>query len=183
MRRLKVIFNSIWNVNRVCLRVLCQISTVQTLTADLVRFRSMISACSCHCTSLVHLSQSVLRMSQSLPSSPLSEPYHPILTPTQTLSPFSLDQTIFSLQGDSRWDIVISLFVCLFVYPCVLGSAVQHACSWWSLSSSRKFQRTPWMAHRFGQLPGLPGRCQMAQPGNVELYSCLARKWTAAPVI
>ncbi|XP_037548742.1 TSC22 domain family protein 4 [Nematolebias whitei] len=44
---------------------------------------------------------SVLRMSQSLPSSPLSESYHPTLTPTQTLSPFRLDQTIFSLQGDS----------------------------------------------------------------------------------
>ncbi|XP_013883259.1 TSC22 domain family protein 4 [Austrofundulus limnaeus] len=49
--------------------------------------------------------RSVLRMSQSLPSSPLSEPYHPThspsLTPSHTLSPFSLDQTIFSLQGDS----------------------------------------------------------------------------------
>ncbi|XP_017292945.1 TSC22 domain family protein 4 [Kryptolebias marmoratus] len=45
--------------------------------------------------------RSVLRMSQSLPSSPLSEPYHPTLTPTQTLSAFSLDQTIFGLQGDN----------------------------------------------------------------------------------
>uniref|UniRef100_A0AAQ5XJ49 TSC22 domain family member 4 n=1 Tax=Amphiprion ocellaris TaxID=80972 RepID=A0AAQ5XJ49_AMPOC len=46
--------------------------------------------------------RSVLRLSHSQPSSPPAGPYHPTLTPIQTPSAFSLDQTIFSLPGDAR---------------------------------------------------------------------------------
>ncbi|XP_051800358.1 TSC22 domain family protein 4-like isoform X1 [Acanthochromis polyacanthus] len=45
--------------------------------------------------------RSVLRLSHSQPNSPPAGPYHPSVTPIQTPSAFSLDQTIFSLPGDA----------------------------------------------------------------------------------
>ncbi|KAM9836782.1 TSC22 domain family protein 4 isoform 2-T3 [Aulostomus maculatus] len=45
--------------------------------------------------------RAVLRLSRSQPSSPPAGPYHPTLTPIQTPAAFSLDQTIFSLPGDT----------------------------------------------------------------------------------
>ncbi|XP_008302172.1 TSC22 domain family protein 4 [Stegastes partitus] len=45
--------------------------------------------------------RSVLRLSHSQPPSPPAGPYHPSLTPIQTPAAFSLDQTIFSLPGDT----------------------------------------------------------------------------------
>ncbi|XP_029985813.1 TSC22 domain family protein 4-like isoform X2 [Sphaeramia orbicularis] len=46
--------------------------------------------------------RSVLRLSHSQPPSPSVRSFHPTLTPVQTPGAFSLDQTMFSLTGDTR---------------------------------------------------------------------------------